>query len=114
MNNLQNAFYLDKLEEVLVANWSQFINSSKLLHYTVNQVQLNKDKLAIVDGLNAGKRINSISITHCHLTNQGFICWVDYNVPIDTKRISEGTLELLLKPDGNIQYLNISGNIYIN
>lgn len=112
MNILNNAFNGNKLEEILVANWAQFINGSKLLHFTLTTVQKNKNKLAVIETKQMRKKGTSISISRFQIINHGFFIWVDYFVPIDANKNAEGTLELFLKPDGNIHYNNLSGNIF--
>jgi len=111
-STLQNALKADKLEEILVANWTQFIDSSKLLGFVVKTVQSNIERLAIISSAQIKPRGISATVSRCHWNAKGFLIWVEFHVPTSTNKIAEGTMELNLSNDGSIYLINILGNVY--
>lgn len=111
-NILQNVLKADKLEELMVANWTQFIDSSKLLGFVLKTVQNNIDRLAIISIAKIQSKGMSITFSRCHWHKNGFIIWTEFHVPLAINKIAEGTLELVLSSEGSIYVNNISGNVY--
>lgn len=111
MNNIANCFSCDNLEKMLIANWTQFIDSSKLLHHVLTTVQNYKEQFAFLETQKINNCGVRISMSKCMLTNQGLYSWFEFFVPVDKNKAAEGTLEVLLTPEQNIKHLNISGNI---
>ena len=111
MNLLSGSFKEEKLEELLVANWTQFIDSSKLLAFVLQNVQQNKSKLAMIPNSEINPKGIKITLSRCYLTTKGFFLWVEFTVPLAAKQVAEGTMELLLHHNGSINYLSNTGNI---
>lgn len=109
---LQNVLMEDKLEELLVANWTRFIDSSKLLAFVLKTVQNNTNRLAIISSSQIKPKGVSITLSQCHWTHKGFILWTEFHAPLSTTKMAEGTIEFLLSKDGSITVLNILGNIH--
>lgn len=109
---LSNAFKEDKLEELLVANWTHFIDSSKLMAYVLQKVQENANNLAIISATEIKPKGFKITVSRCYLKLQGFIVWVEFTMPLSKDKIAEGTMELLLSHNGSISYMTTMGNIY--
>lgn len=109
---LLNAFKEDKLEELLVANWTQFIDSSKLMAYVLQKIQENANNLAIISGVDIKPKGFRITISRCCLKILGFIIWVEFTTPLSKNKMADGTMEILLSHNGNISHLNTMGNIY--
>lgn len=109
---LQNVLKADKLEEVLVANWTQFIDSSKLLAFVLKTVQSNVERFAIINSAHIKPRGISATVSRCHWNPKGFLMWVEFHVPISTNKIAEGTMEFNLSINGSIYLINILGNVY--
>lgn len=109
---LSNAFKEDKLEELLVANWTHFIDSSRLMAYVLQKIQENANNLAIISGADIKPKGFRVTISRCCLKPQGFIIWVEFAAPLSKDKMAEGTMELLLSHNGNISYLTTMGNIY--
>jgi hypothetical protein len=109
---LKNVFKEEKLEELLVANWTHFLDSSRLLAFVLQNVKANINNLAIISSSEIKPKGISITTSRCHWTPKGFILWIEFHIPIETKKMSEGTMELLLSNDGNITNITILGNLY--
>lgn len=109
---LSTAFKADKLEELLVANWTHFIDSSKLMAYVLQKVQENTNNLAIISATNINPKGVKITLSRCYLKPQGFILWVEFSTPLSKDRMAEGTMELLLSHTGNLSYITTLGNIF--
>jgi len=103
----------EKLEQLLIANWSQFIDSSQLIAFVLKCVQDHKSNFAIIDCLEIKNKGITATISRCECTNKGFLIWVEFVATISNKQISEGTIECYVPyNDGIISLSNIIGNIY--
>jgi hypothetical protein len=109
---LENVFKEDKLEEILVANWTQFLDSSKLLGFVLKNVKENINNLAVINSKELKRKGPSITLSRFYRINTGFSLWVEFHVPIDENKTSEGTMELYLSSNGIITYVTMTGNIY--
>jgi hypothetical protein len=113
MNNvLANAFKENKFEELLVANWTHFIDSSKLMAYVLQNVQKNANNLAIISDAEMKPTGVKITVSRCYLKPEGFIIWVDFSIPMTRNDIADGTMELHMSHSGIISYITMLGNIY--
>lgn len=108
---LTNIFDQDKFESLLVANWTHFINSSKLLAFVLQKVQENTERLSIICSSNVKTKGKTITVSNFSLRNDGFIIWIDFSVPLSSKRTAEGTIELFLTNKGELTYNTIMGSI---
>lgn len=105
-------FNADNLEKILIANWTHFIDSSKLMAYALKQVQDNASRLEIISGEQIKNKGVRITISRFHYSPRGFLIWIEFNAPTaPLNKYAEGTLEVLLDHQGNLQLLNINGNI---
>lgn len=109
---LLNAFKEDKLEELLIANWTHFVDSSKLMAYVLQKIQENTNNLAIISATEIKTNGVRITLSRCALKPQGFILWVDFSAPLSKDKMAEGTMELFLSHNGSISYMTTMGNIY--
>lgn len=107
-----NIFKEDKLEELLIANWTHFLDSSRLLAFVLQTVQANINRLAIISSSEIKPKGVSVTLSRCHWTPQGFILWAEFHVPVSANKMAEGTMELLLSDTGSISLVNLLGNIY--
>lgn len=110
-NVLQNALKADKLEELLVANWTQYLDSSKLMGYVLQTAQKNLNRLSTISA-HIKPRGLSVTVSRCHWNTKGFLIWVEFHVPISANKIAEGTMELNLSINGSISFINMMGNLY--
>ena len=111
-NVLKNVFKEDKLEEILVANWTRFLDSSKLLAFVLQNVQANINNLAIISGSEIKPKGVSLTISRCYWMTQGFAIWAEFQIPVSANKQAEGTMELHLSNDGSISHIRTLGNIY--
>jgi hypothetical protein len=108
---LQNALKKEKLEELLVANWTQFIDSSKLMAFVLQKVQKNQNQFAIINGKKSPTGMR-ITISHFYPSVAGFVFWVEFIIPLEINKTAEGTMELSLSHTGNITHIKTLGNIF--
>lgn len=109
---LKNVLKDDKLEELLVANWTHFLDSSRLLAFVLQTVQANINRLAIISSSEIKPKGVSVTLSRCHWTAQGFILWAEFHVPIAANKMAVGTMELHLSCNGSIKHINTLGNLY--
>lgn len=112
MNDLINAFKANKLEELFVANWTQFIDSSKLMAFVLQKIHENKNQLAIISNAKIKNTGFKITLSRCCLKQHGFILWVEFSTALTKNQLAEGTMELVLSHTGSISYVFSLGNIY--
>jgi hypothetical protein len=106
-----NIFNADNLEKLLVANWTHFLDSSKLMAYVLKTVQENANRLDIISSEKIKNKGIKITISRFVLKKEYFLVWVDFNVPLQQFKNADGTLELLVFFNGDIQVANMFGNI---
>lgn len=109
---LRNVLQEEKLEEILVANWTRFLDSSRLMALVLNKVKENENKLSFISGTDIKQKGVSITISRFYLTTRGFNLWVDFHIPLGPEQMAEGTMELNLGHNGSISHINTVGNIF--
>jgi hypothetical protein len=102
----------EKLEETLVANWTQFCDISLLRKFVQNEIQSNMNSLIIVPLKKSSINTNSISLSRFYSNNKGYFLWIDFVASIKNK-VAEGTIEAFL-PYGSedLKKISINGNLY--
>jgi hypothetical protein len=108
---LTDIFQEDNFEKLLVANWTRFLDSSKLLAYVLRNVQENANSLAIINGQNTKAKGVKATISRFYLDIDRFTIWLEFTVPLGINRTAEGTMELALDFRGNLTHINTVGNI---
>jgi hypothetical protein len=109
---LKNIFKEDKLEELLVANWTHFLDSSRLLAFVLQNVKANINNLAIISSAQIKPKGVSITLSRFYWTPTGFNLWVEFSIPTAADKLAEGTMELNLSHNGNISLLSVIGNLF--
>lgn len=105
-------FDADKLEKLLIANWTHFLNSSKLMAYALKMVQENANRLDIISSEKIKNKGVRITISRFSYTPEGFLIWIEFNAPIAPRNnYAEGTLEVLLNNFGVLKLINIVGHV---
>jgi hypothetical protein len=97
-NVLRNVFCQDTFEKLLIANWTQFLDSSKLLAFVLVKIQENANNFTLIESETKPFKGVRISISRFQPANSGFIIWVDFIAPISGSSIVDGTMELFLDP----------------
>jgi len=84
----------EKLEKLLIANWTQFIDARQLFSFVEENIKTSmKESMC---------KVNSLTITRFELSNNGFIIWLDFKA--NSKSIL-GTIEALLSHSGEIYHI---------
>lgn len=112
MSQINNLIDTEKLEELLIAKWSQFVNVPKLFEFIETNVQERKNSFGIINDTNIKTKSKQLMLSRFQLTSQGFLVWVEFTVPINTG-IASGTTEILIAPKGIITHIQTLGNIYL-
>jgi len=101
----------DKLEKLLVANWTQFLDSSRLMAFVLQKLQENAGRLDIISSGQIKSKGIKITLSRFHISGNGFVIWIEFNAPVAHNRYAEGTMELFLTLDGQFNLINLIGNI---
>lgn len=111
MEKVKDVLKEDKLEELLVANWTKFLDSSKVMAFCLRTVRDRIKTLAPVPATELRQRGTQITLSRFQIVADGFIMWVEFTVPIDDKT-AVGTTELFLTNTGEISHIHTLGNLY--
>ena len=102
----------EKLEELLVAKWTQFIDTSKLLDFVTENINKHRNSLGIIYDTSIKMKGKQIMLSRFQLTAQGFLVWVEFVIPIEKQGMAIGTTELLISTNGIVSHIQTLGNIY--
>jgi hypothetical protein len=80
----------EKLEKLLIANWTKFLDSRQLLSLATQYAK----------PIDSSKKPESLTISRFELTDKGFIIWLDFT--INNKNV---TSEILLFHSGEVLHL---------
>ena len=109
---LKNILKENKLEELLVANWTQFLDSSKLMGYVLQNVRDRIDSFAVVPQTGIKQKGVQITLSRFQIVPTGFIVWVEFTVPMAMNQLAVGTTELHLTNTGNISHIQTIGSLF--
>ena len=109
---MEKIFNQKKFEELLISKWAEFLDAPKLLKKINELVNEHKSNFDFVPNTYYKKKGTQIMVSRFQYTNNGFIIWVDFLVPILENKIAVGTTELFLLPTGIISHSKTLGNIY--
>jgi hypothetical protein len=107
----ENALKADKLEELLLASWTQFLDSSKVLAFVQECVRIAENNFAVVEDMQIPRKGKQITLSRFQIVPQGFILWAEFSVPTDEK-IAMGTVEFLMNNRGYLSHIQTLGNLY--
>lgn len=110
LNTLVNT---GKLEELLIAKWTQFIDTSKLLDFITENVNRRKNSLGTIYDASIKMKGKQIMLSRFQLTAQGFLVWVEFIIPNEKQGMTIGTTELLISTSGIVSHIQTLGNIYL-
>jgi hypothetical protein len=102
----------DKLEELLVANWTHFVDSGRLMAYVLQNVQANVNNLAVIPTSEIKPKGVQITLSRFHWTMSGFLIWAEFTVPVRLDMVAVGTMELHLSSNGSLTHTQTLGNLY--
>lgn len=91
MNSEEKIYNINKIENLLVKNWTDYIEVRKLI------------KLLTENAKNQyiNPKIHSIKVSNCCLSSQSVSLWVDYNIIASNSNVNV-TSEIFLMPDGTV------------
>ena len=104
-------FDADKLEKLLVANWTQFLDSTRLMAFVLQKLQENAGRLDIISADSIKSKGIKITLSRFYPSQSCFTIWIEFNAPVVPNRYAEGTMELVLDLDGKIELIHLIGNI---
>lgn len=76
---------IQKLETLLVANWTGFLNTREILAFVNNQARY----------LNIDGPISSLTISRFEFIKDGFLLWMEYSTTLNNEKIRITTEALL-------------------
>ena len=100
-----------KFEELLIANWTSFINYGQLMTHVLEIVR--DAELAVMEQATIPKIGIQISISRFELKHDSFLIWVEFKVPKGDNKIAIGTSELKLSTSGSLSHIRTIGNLYV-
>ena len=105
-------FDKNKLEELLIANWTKFLDFSKFMAIVLEKVRDNENKFNKIPNKTQIKSQNfQIMMSRFEIIENGFVLWVEFKVPINNG-LAIGTSEFHLNNNGNLTHKETLGNIY--
>lgn len=101
--------YKEKLEELLVRNWTKFLDTKKVLVKVLQDANASADTFNIVksDG-KPEKKAMQVSLSRFRLADTGFLIWVEFVVPRDGE-VYVGTAEYRLLASGSLELRQMLG-----
>lgn len=102
----------DKLEELLVANWTKFLDSQKVMAFVLRQVRDRSESFACIPSAEFRNNGVRVMLSRFQIVPNGFIVWAEFTVPIEANCVAIGTTELHLTNTGDISHIQTLGNIY--
>jgi len=109
---MRNIFDPKKFENTLILRWSDFLSAPILLEWIQELVDENKNSFDFIANHAYKRKGSQIMVTRFQNTNQGFIIWVDFVVPLPEDKIAIGTTEIFLLHTGILCPSKTLGNIY--
>ena len=104
-------FDADKLEKLLVANWTQFLDSTRLMAFVLQNLQQNSGRLDIISPESIKSKGIKITLSRFYPTKRSFAIWIEFSAPVAHGRHAEGTMELSMDLEGNFDMVHLIGNI---
>lgn len=111
----KNIFQADKLEELLIKNWTQFLDSSRLMAFCLQNVRDNQHTFDISKETLTFTSNIQITLSRFQIKGKSFILWLDFQIPMNSGsdlKIARGTSEIILTMDGEILPLRTIGRLY--
>ena len=103
---MENVIKTEKLEQMLIKFWAEFLDYRKVITFVTMSVRDNEFPIFEEDSL--PQKNVEISISRFALKNDGFLLWLDFTVPKETGFVV-GTCEATLKNSGELILNQILG-----
>lgn len=112
MDRVKDVLKDDKLEELLVANWTKFLDSQKVMAFVLQNVRDRIESFACIPSAEFRNNGVRVTLSRFQIVPNGFIVWVEFTVPTEDSAVAIGTTELHLTNVGDISHIQTLGNIY--
>jgi hypothetical protein len=89
----------EKLENLLRANWSKFLDRKLLFSFIQEHLQYV--------GLSTSCQVQSISFSRFEPQEKGFLVWIEFSIIDHSHRKVKGTCEATLHLSGTIDFVRI-------
>jgi len=102
----------ENLEQLLVANWTQFIDTKLLRSFVQDEVPKNLNGLINIPIKKPSINSSNISLSRMYRFHNGYIIWIEFISTLENK-VAEGTIEAFIDEEKcNIKLISINGNLY--
>ena len=103
----------ENLEQLLVANWTQFIDTGLLRSFVQNEVPKHLSSLINIPVKKPSINSSNISLSRMYRFRNGYIVWIEFISTLDNKT-AEGTIEAFIDEERcSIELTSINGNVYL-
>ena len=104
---------LEKLENLLVKNWTEFISYKTLFPIIKEHANsLINSMPKLVEKTN-NIIPNRASMSRFYLKEDCYIIWFDYVICLNEKEYVSGTIEFKIIPDGTLIFSDLEGTLHI-
>ena len=93
---------LEKLESLLIKNWTEFINYKTLFPIIKEHVSSLLNSMPKILETKNNIIPNRASMSRFYLTKEHLVTWFDFQICLDTKSYVSGTIEFKIMPDGSM------------
>lgn len=104
---------LEKLENLLVKNWTEFISYKTLFPIIKEHVNSLLNSMPKLVEKTNNITPNRASMSRFCLTKDYCIIWFDYVVCLNEKEHASGTIEFKITPDGTLVFSDLEGTLHI-
>ncbi len=102
-----------KLENILLANWANFLNPNEVMKFTLSCVRDNVNTFLVMEESELPKKSVQILVSRFNILEEnGFQLWIDFTVPKNDE-ILVGTVEAYLEKLNNLKLISVVGNRFI-
>ena len=108
---MENLLDKKQLENLLLRNWTSFINKNKLIVFVLQQIKVSKFEY-IKTEIHHKKQLQ-ITLSQMAFTNNGISIWADFSIPQEDS-ISIGTITMTIDHSGSIFLNQVLGNNFVN
>ncbi len=104
---MQNVINKQKMEQLLVSKWTEFLDYKKIMAFVM--VSVRDHEFPIYEEEDLPKKGVEITMTRCSPFDNGFLLWLDFTVP-KNNGFAIGTIETQLSLSGNLNLVRIIGH----
>jgi hypothetical protein len=104
---------LEKLESLLVKNWTEFISYKTLFPIIKENVNSLLNSMPKIIEKTNNIIPNRASMSRFYLKNDSYMVWFDYVVSLNEKEYASGTIEFKIIPDGSMVFSDLEGTLHV-